>query len=298
MKAIGIDIGGTKISVAAVDVFGSIRSQFSFPTDPYACFVPAIEKMSAGIVDLAQRAGWRLDELCGIGIGCTGPVDPKRGTVHNPFTLPTWDDCNLIDSFKKRFEIPIRLVNDADAAALGEFQFGSGKGADPMVMLTFGTGIGFAAIRAGRIVRGVHGAHPEMGHVPILPNGPKCYCGIQGCLESLASGTAIELAGRDFGLTSTRAVFDAAQFGNADALDIVDRALSAAATAAWTILHTYLPQKIVLDGGIMQDHFEIFASALRQSIENAVLIPKGEVEVLKAELGVELANLVWRSQPP
>ncbi len=285
LKAIGIDIGGTKISVAAIDVTGNILSKASFPTEPDAGFERAVGKMSNAIRELTQDLGWRLDEFCGIGIGCTGPVDTKRGTVHNPYTLPTWDNGNLITSFEDRLGIRVRLENDADAAALGEFHFGSGKGADPMVMLTFGTGIGFSALVDGRIVRGVHGAHPEMGHIPILPNGPKCYCGTRGCFESLASGPAIELAGRHFGFTSTRAVFDAAQFGDANAQQIIDRALFASATAAWTIIHTYLPKRIILGGGIMQDHFDLFAKAMHQSIENAVLIPQGEIEIAKATLG-------------
>ena len=287
LKAIGIDIGGTKISVAAVDILGKIHSQVSFATEPRAGFESAIEKISAAIVAQAERAGWAFDELCGIGIGCTGPVNPKQGTVHNPFTLPTWDDCNLISSLKLRFDLPVRLENDADAAALGEFQFGSGQGADPMVMLTFGTGIGFAAVKDGEIVRGAQAAHPELGHISILPNGPKCYCGIQGCFESLASGTAIEVAGREFGFTSTQAVFDAARTGQADAQKIIDRALFAAGLAAWTITHAYLPQKIVLGGGIMQEQFEMFAAAMSQSIGDAVLVPKDEVEVVKARLGAE-----------
>ena len=156
-----------------------------------------------------------------------------------------------------------------------------------MVMITFGTGIGFSAILDGRVFRGVHGAHPEFGHTPILPDGPKCYCGIQGCFESLASGSGIASAGQSFGFTNTRSVFDAAETGNAEAKKIVNLALFACAIAAWTVVHAYLPKRILLGGGIMRDHFEMFASAMRQSIENAVLIPKGEVEVLKAALGTE-----------
>ena len=285
LRAIGIDIGGTKILVAAIDKSGSIHCQSSFPTEPAAGFERAVERVSSTIIELAQKAGWRLDQLCGIGIGCTGPVDPVQGTVHNPYTLPTWDNCNLITSLKNRFGILVRLENDADAAALGEFHFGAGKSANPMVMLTFGTGIGFSTIMDGRIVRGVGGAHPEMGHIPILPDGPQCYCGTQGCFESLASGPAIESAGRHFGFTSTRAVFEAAHSGNADAQQIIDRALFAAATAAWTLAHTYLPKRIVLGGGIMQDHFELFANAMRQSIVKAVLVPNGEIEIANATLG-------------
>ena len=291
MKAIGIDIGGTKISVAAIDESGSIRSQASFPTEPATGFGPAVERISNAVVELTEKAGWRLDELNGIGIGCTGPVDPKRGTVHNPYTLPTWDDCNIVQSLEDHFKIPVRLENDADSAALAEFRFGAGRDANPLVMLTFGTGIGFSAIVDGNFLRGVDGSHPELGHIPAVSDGPRCYCGIHGCFESMASGTAIEQAGRKIGLKTTREVFRAYKSEHRGARKIIDDALLAVEQAAWSIAHSFLPKRILLGGGMMEDHYDLFAQAMRKSLERTVLIKPNSIEIASTRLG-NLAGVV------
>jgi glucokinase len=153
------------------------------------------------------------------------------------------------------------------------------------VMLTFGTGVGGAAIVGGEIYRGVRGEHPELGHVPALPDGPMCYCGRAGCLEAVASGTAIGKAGEAAGFVDARAVFAAAKAGDAAARRVVDRALQGAVTAAWAFLHTFLPRKLILGGGVMDDQFDLFAGALRPVLAAATMTPRGEVEVVRAALG-------------
>jgi glucokinase len=285
MKSIGIDIGGTKIAVAAVDGDGRIVAQLRFATDAANGFATALQKIISAVEEVASHAQSQVTDLSGIGIGCAGPVDSIRGTIHNPHTLPTWDDCDLVTPLRERFSVPVRLENDADAAALGEFSFGAGQGASPMVMLTFGTGIGFAAIVEGSVFRGVAGEHPEAGHIATLSDGPECYCGRRGCFESLASGTAIETAGRLAGFSGSHEVFTAAQSGHIAAQSIIDLALQSTASAIWTIAHTFLPERIVLGGGLIDHHFELFAGAARGALAQAVLIPKGRVQVAKASLG-------------
>jgi glucokinase len=287
MKTIGIDIGGTKIAVAAVKDDGRVVSQVRFPTEAAKGFPSGLRNILAAVEDVTKNAGWKIAELHGIGIGCAGPVDPLRGTIHNPHTLPTWDDCDLVSPLKQHFGIPVRMENDADAAAVGELRFGAGRNANPLVMLTFGTGIGFAALVDAQIYRGFKGEHPEAGHIPALPDGPECYCGSRGCFESLASGTAIDQAGKLAGFPGSHAVFEAANSGNHGAQQILNRALAATESAIWTILHTFLPERIILGGGLIDEHFEMFASAVRNAIGRAVLIPKGQVDVAKAMLGAD-----------
>jgi glucokinase len=192
------------------------------------------------------------------------------------------------------------MENDADAAASGEARFGAGRGSDPMVMLTFGTGIGFAAIVKGQIYRGVAGEHPEAGHIPTIAEGPECYCGLRGCFEAMASGTAIDAAGKLAGFADGRAVFAAAATGNPVAVGILDAATAATATAIWTLAHTFLPQRFVLGGGLIDDHFELFARPARDALSRAVLLPKGRVEIARASLGndagvVGAASLVMKT---
>jgi glucokinase len=192
------------------------------------------------------------------------------------------------------------MENDADAAASGEARFGAGRGSDPMVMLTFGTGIGFAAIVKGQIYRGVAGEHPEAGHIPTTADGPECYCGLRGCFEAMASGTAIDAAGKAAGFADGRAVFAAAAAGYSLASGILDAAVNSTATAIWTLAHTFLPQRFVLGGGLIDDHFELFATPARTALSRAVLLPKGRVEVVRASLGndagvVGAASLVMKT---
>jgi glucokinase len=182
--------------------------------------------------------------------------------------------------------VSVRLENDADAAAVGESFFGSGRSANPLVMVTLGTGIGVAVLVNGQIYRGARGEHPELGHIPVLNNGPDCYCGRSGCWESLASGTAIGAAGKAFEFEDSHAVF-AAFTSDANAASIVERAVKATASATWTLLHTFLPQRIILGGGIGFGHFELFASAMREEVSRATQTPKGVVEIVKAQLGAD-----------
>lgn len=284
--AIGIDIGGTKTVVAAVDATGGIHARAVHETRSGRGFQLCLEELLHAIRRVVQQAGWAETSIRGIGIGCAGPVNPQRGTIHNPYTLPGWDGADIVTPLQHAFAVPVRLENDADAAAVGEYRFGAGAQASPLVMVTLGTGVGGAILLQGAIYRGVNGEHPELGHVPVDPNGPECYCGTRGCWESLASGTAIAAAGKEWGFADSRAVFAAAT-QNANARVIVQRAVRATAIATWTLLHTCLPERIVLGGGIGEEHFDVFAAAMREQIPRATQVPQTAIEIVKAGCGNE-----------
>lgn len=297
--AIGVDIGGTKMAVAAVDRQGTILSQTTLPTEASLGFDRAVGRLIEAIRTVATEAGGSPDHLHGIGIGCAGPVDPAHGLINNPYTLTGWDRCDIVSPLHTRFGVPVWLENDADAALLGECFAGAGRGLDPVVLLTFGTGIGGAAMVRGALYRGANGEHPELGHIPVLPDGPVCYCGHRGCFESLASGTALADAGREHGWEDARAVFAAAEGGTAAAQAIVDRALKAAALAAWTFFHTFLPQRLLLGGGMMVAHYDRFAAAMNRRLAPATQFTRSAVSIARAQLGndagvVGAAARVWR----
>lgn len=285
-RAVGVDIGGTKMAIAAVDVASHhLIARRTLPTEAAAGFPRAVERLTRAIEEVLEEAGWPHSELAGIGIGCAGPVDPAQGLINNPFTLEGWDRCDIVTPLRKRFGVGVRLENDADAAVIGEAVAGSGRGATPLVMLTFGTGVGGASIHGGTLGRGARGEHPELGHLPVRPDGPPCYCGIRGCLESLASGTAVAEAGRALGLPDARAVFQAADAGDPRASAIVEQAVQAAARAAWAIAHALLPARLILGGGIMETEFERFAIPMRHLFQQATQFPQGAVQVVPSELG-------------
>jgi glucokinase len=298
-RALGIDIGGTKIAVAAVERKGvRIAGEATMATESERGFASGIRRILDTAAQVLAEAGWMAGDLDGVGIGCAGPVDPWRGTIHNPYTLPGWSDADIVTPLRDALGCPVFLENDADMALLGECEAGAGRGFDPVVMLTFGTGIGGAALVGGRLLRGAKGEHPELGHVLVDPEGPPCYCGTSGCFESMASGTALAAAARSVGIDDAPALLVRAARGDGDAQRLRARAQAATARATWTILHAILPQRLVLGGGMMDGHYELFAAAVTEAIGQATLIPKGLVTVARAELGaragvVGAASAVW-----
>jgi len=299
-RTVGIDIGGTKVSVAAVREDGAIASETSIPTESRRGFDSGVARITAAIAGVLGRCGWGARDLHGIGVGCAGPVDRERGTIENPHTLPGWSGGGIVEALRAAFGCPVLLENDADMALLGEFHAGAGRGFDPVVMLTFGTGVGGAALAGGKLLRGAGGEHPELGHVLVDPAGPPCYCGSRGCLEVLASGPAVAAAAP--GLGDARRVLALAAAGDPAAVRGREQALRATASAAFSILHSLLPERLVLGGGMMDEHYEAFAAAVADSIGRAALIPRGRVSVARAQLGnraglVGAARATWEEAP-
>jgi glucokinase len=284
-RAVGIDIGGTKIAVAAVNGSGEAVCETAIPTESERGFASGISRITAAVNRLLAESGWSTGELRGIGIGCAGPVDPARGMILNPHTLPGWEGGDIVTPLRDAFRCPVRLENDADMALLGECRAGAGRGFDPVVMLTLGTGIGGAALVRGEVLRGAAGEHPEMGHVPVDPRGPVCYCGTNGCFESLASGAALAAAAAAHGLGDARQLFARAARREPAAEGILRDALSAMSSATWTIVHALLPERLILGGGMMDEHYEMFAAAANEAIARATQAPKGRVTVARASLG-------------
>jgi glucokinase len=283
--AIGVDIGGTTISVGLVGESGGMQGRLVFATEPERGFGEAMEKIARAIDELLVSAGRGREELVGVGIGCAGPVDPVSGTIHNPFTLPGWEGESPVRVLGETFSVPAYLENDADAAVLGETHAGSARSFRDVVMLTFGTGVGGGALVGGRVYRGMNGGHPEIGHILVDPNGPECYCGVRGCLESVASGTALTKAGQARGFRDAAEVFEKAGAADEIASSMVDRAVLAVASAFWTVLHTFIPQKVVFGGGLMEGQFEVFVPALRDRARLAERAWGQRVLFSKAELG-------------
>jgi len=283
--AVAVDIGGTKIAVAVVLPSGELLAETTLPTESGRGFASGLLRICDAITRVTERAGVSGSERAGIGIGCTGPVDPLRGTIDNPYTLPGWEGADIVGGLRDAFACPVVLENDADAALVGECWKGAGRGFDPVVMLTFGTGVGGAALVGGRILRGVKGAHPELGHVVADPAGPPCYCGASGCLEVLASGTALGQAGGEAGLGDARQLLARAAAGEAAAVRIRARALAAVTQATFTVLYALAPERIVLGGGMMDEHYQPFAAAVGDAIAGATMLPGARVSVARAELG-------------
>ena len=283
--ALGVDIGGTKIAVGAVDSAGAILARQTIGTEVEAGFDAGLARLIRAIDATLAEAGIDAAALAGIGLGCPGPFDETSGRIENSYTLPGWEGNDIVSLLAARYGTRARLVNDADAALLGEALAGAAPGARIALMLTIGTGIGGAVLVDGTILRGAAGEHPEIGHMIVDPAGPACYCGGRGCLESLAAGPALARAGAEHGYADAEAVFAAASAGAAPAQAIVARGAEAVETGVWSLIHAFLPEVILFGGGIGERHFALYREAAGRALTRAVLAPEGAIRVVRAALG-------------
>ena len=201
---VGVDIGGTKVAAGLVNRNGEIKAQTrtlmvanANASDGLAAVVSAIDLLLAG--DANARPPIR-----GIGICAPGPLDPATGVVINPPNLPCWRNFPLATEVERIYRVPVKVENDANAAALAESYWGAGRGYRHIFYAGIGTGIGTGIVFENRIYNGRTGAAAEGGHMSIDYRGPRCGCGKPGCIEILAAGPAIARRARAL-LSSTPA---------------------------------------------------------------------------------------------
>ena len=280
--AIGVDLGGTLVRVGAFDLDGHLlgQNEASIASIPPESGLNLIEQLIQETVDSTNASS-----LLGIGIGATGPVDAVRGVINNPYTLEGWSNVPIVERLNKTFNVPVRLENDADAAALGEYWQGAGREAKRLYAVTVGTGVGTSLIVDGKIYRGVDGAHPEGGHQLIDPNGPECYCGHRGCWESLISGSAISNQMKGGKNIDASAISAAARAGDPAALAIMQKAARDFSLGIVNIISFFVPDVLVLSGGVMKSA-DLFLPTLEQTLKTPnPMVPFDRVHILPAQLG-------------
>lgn len=288
-----VDIGGTKIATGLIQPDGQIVSQESFSTLAEQGFNDGLERIAASLRrQLAQQGA----ALRGVGVGCTGPVNPLNGEVEKADNLPSWQGGNLVNGLNAALGVSVALENDADAAALGEAAWGVGHGCSRFIYLTISTGIGSGMIYNSRLYRGMNGAHPEVGHAIVDPNGPPCYCGARGCWEMLSSGVAIASAynaqaAPEAAPLDARQVCRLAEQGDALALRVIDRAAFYLGIGLANLVSTCVPEVIALGGGVMNQWALFEPRARAVMLQNARLVPVERVQLVHARLGSQ-AGLV------
>jgi len=187
-SVLGVDIGGTKIAVGIVDRAGKILAQGRTPMVANGTPEAAFDAVVRAIDSMLSTRG---TEIGGIGICAPGPLDPKSGVVLNPPNLPCWRNFPLAEKVRAKYSVPVRVDNDANAAALAETLWGAAQGFRYVFYATIGTGIGTGIVFDSAIYHGKTGSAGEGGHVSIDYHGPVCGCGKRGCIEILAAGPAI-----------------------------------------------------------------------------------------------------------
>lgn len=190
--AIGVDLGGSNLRIGAYTESGKPLGSLAFPTHADSGHEAVISKMCDAIRTLQGRLA-RQGEFAGVGVGSPGPLSLPDGVLHNPPNLPGWDGVELRREIAERLPWDLWVDSDANAAALAEWRLGAGAeyGVDGLCMITLGTGVGGGIVSDGRLWHGQNGAAGEVGHGPLILDGPECNCGARGCLEMYASATAI-----------------------------------------------------------------------------------------------------------
>ncbi|MCL5257397.1 MAG: ROK family protein [Chloroflexi bacterium] len=300
-RVVAVDFGGTKIRAALADGAGNILTRSTAPTQARKGPGAVIAKIAELVLEVME--GIPHSQVHALAVAAPGPLDSDAGVVLSPPNLPGWSEVPLAYELMERLELPVRVENDAKTAALGEYTFGQYKGIKNMVYLTVSTGIGGGVICDGRLLRGYRGMATEIGHMIIDPKGPECTCGSKGCLEAMASGTAIardairvvsaglpsamdEMSeGKPENITA-EIVVRAAVLGDAAASEIMRRATVSLGIGVANVMHLYSPEMVIIGGGVSRAGEQLLFEPVRQVAHERIMYPyRRQLRVMPATLG-------------
>lgn len=272
---VGVDLGGTKIYTALVDLEGNIIKEKTVETLAHE----GEQAVMGRIIDTINYVidGTDKDLVKSIGIGSPGPLDVKNGIIIENSNLP-FKNFAIVKTIKETYDLPTYLDNDANVATLGEFMFGAGKGTENMVFITASTGIGGGAVLNGKLFRGSTGNALEVGHMTVAAEGPRCGCGNLGCAEALGSGTAIGKRAKEAVLSNVvtslknyenvtaKEVFKEAANGDRVAKNILNTSLTYLGIAVANTITNFDPEKVVVGGGVVNGG-DIVIDTIRNVVE-------------------------------
>ncbi|SHO51766.1 type I phosphomannose isomerase catalytic subunit [Anaerocolumna xylanovorans] len=291
-RCIGIDIGGTKTNIGIVQEDGSVLARKKLPSDTCGGIVAFVETIYRETMDLLHQNRLKLDEMEDIGIGIPGTVDSFTGMVEfSPNLFGT--DIKVGTVFEKKFGRKITLIQDSWAAAWGERLFGAGKLYENFFCVTLGTGIGCGIIYQGGILKGTMQSAGEIGHTTIIRGGRKCSCGNYGCLECYSSGTGILKQAMELfpeklkGEESSERVFELADEGDKDAIDLIEDAVDKLAFGLAMMVNLLAIDTFLISGGLCV-HKKRIIDPLPSLIEKYGYdswARKKKIKVVQAELG-------------
>ena len=305
--AIGIDIGGTSIKGAAVDKEGKVYDVFTLRVVREDSQEVTINKLNVVLNNYLKEHNFNKDNILGIGIGVPGVIDTKAGVVSYSNNL-RWSELPIRKMIEDATGLPVRITNDANAAALGEAKFGAGKDFKNIVMITLGTGVGGGIIIDGKIYDGNLGKGAELGHSVIVVDGEPCTCGRKGCFEAYASATALiretkkmmdmhkdsllwELADKK-GKVDASIAFTAAKQGDKPAIELVNNYVKYLGEGLLNIFNVFRPEALVLSGGVANEG-ENLTSKLYEycRARNFGFESTPEVEILISKLGYDSGKI-------
>ncbi len=305
---IGIDLGGTKIYAAVVEQSGKILATARKKTKAEKGFNKTVKRIAKCAEKAVENAGLTLDDIAAVGMGSPGPLDLKNGKIIETPNLK-WEDAPIKGTLEELLQKPVYIDNDGNVGLLGEYAYGAGKGAKDLVGLFIGTGIGGGVIIDGKILHGYNENAAELGHMILNPDGPKCGCGNNGCLEAFASRLAIEREIRIAEIKGVKtAVFDGMDdkssrlrskrlskaFKNDDpavTLAVRKSAMYIGYGVA-SLLNIFNPKIVVLGGGLIEAIGEPYIKIVRSIAEKNVFpVSIRNVKIVAAKLKDDSAVL-------
>jgi len=302
LPVLAIDLGGTKIFAAIISDKGQVIAKERYLTLADEGPQSVIGRIFSAIDHLLSQRNLNLSQLDSISIAAAGAIDFKKGLITSSPNLPGWHDIPLRDIVKEKYKVNTFLINDADAAALGEHHFGAGQGVNNLIYLTISTGIGGGIIINGRLYSGASGSAGEIGHMTIDVNGPRCNCGNIGCLEMLASGTAVakeavqrikqgerssltEIVGGNIEDITAEKMSIAAQNGDSLASEVILKAATYLGVGLANVVNIFNPEMIIIGGG-MAKMGDLLLNPARQVVrERAYQLSAQAVQIVPAQLG-------------
>lgn len=281
MYYIGIDVGGTNLKAGLVDESYQIIAVKKAPLH-FQSMDQMGETLAQMALELVEEKGVAREQVVSVGMGFPGPVDDKRGVVIKTVNIPI-RFMPVAEMFHRHWDVPVRLGNDADCAALGEFYHYEDKNIESLILVTLGTGIGTGIILNGKIHTGINGCAGEGGHTVIVHGGEPCTCSRRGCWERYASATALvrqtraamevhqdslmwTLSGGELSGAGGRTAFEAMRQGDAAAKAVVDQYLHYLAEGLANFVNIFQPEVICLGGGVSNERTEDLLDPLQSMV--------------------------------
>ena len=297
----GIDFGGMSVKVGLFDDRANLLTKLSAATSKEDGYAATVEKTVQAVRDACAKAGVPVAQLASVGMGTPGVIDGENGIVVR-WTNYGWEDKPFAADLEKGLGVPVRVTNDANAAALGEAKFGAGKKYKSSILLTLGTGIGSGIVLDGKLFEGTCGGGAEAGHMVIESGGVPCPCGRRGCFEQYASATALirdtkramfenknsalwRIAGMPENVDG-RTAFLAAREGDAAARKVVDTFVQYLADGIANLVALFRPEAILLGGGISGEG-EALLAPLRRRVGERLYVDAARIPLalVRAALG-------------
>lgn len=301
---VGVDIGGTKVAAGLVNSAGEITAIHRTPMIGDSSPAVGLNAVCAAINATLQTAKTKI--IHAIGVCAPGPLDPHAGVVINPPNVPCWRNFPLAAEISQRYQLPVKIENDANAAALAEVLWGAAKNLSKVFYISIGTGIGTGFILDGHIYNGRTGAAPEGGHVSIDYRGPLCACGKRGCVEALIAGPAIakraqeklqdsraadsqlaKLSAGKISAVTCELVAQAHLAGDPFAREVLLETIELLAVALGNTIDLLEPDIIVIGGGVAAV-LQPFFPELRERIPRWTINSRSrEIPLISAHFGVD-----------